>query len=294
MSERASAAVVLPAPRVRTRPLTDRVGRALGYLGLALVGLTTVAPFLWMISTSLKLPGQVFIFPPELIPDPVVWTNYATVWQVVPFGSFFVNTLFVATTVTVLHVVTCTSAGYAFARLRFPGRDRLFFMYLGTMMIPGQVTLIPAFVLMKYLGWIDTYLALIIPPIFGAFGTFLLRQFFLSIPVELEDAARIDGSGYLGLVLRIILPLSGPAVATLAIFTFMAQWNSFLWPLIVTNSPSMMVISVGLRFFQGSYYTDWPKLMAAASMALVPVLIVFVLGQKYFVRGITLTGITGR
>lgn len=274
--------------------LFRRLPRLIGYFLLSAVAVTTVAPFLWMISTSLKEPGQVFTYPPQWIPDPIVWSNYVGVWTIVPFGKFFVNTFFVATTVTVLHLVTCTLAGYAFARLHFPGRDRLFYLYLGTLMIPGQVTLIPAFVLIKYLGWVDTYFALIIPPIFGAFGTFLLRQFFLTIPTELEDAARIDGAGYLGILTRIILPISGPALATLGIFTFMGQWNSFLWPLVVTNSTAMMVISVGLRYFQGSYATDWPKLMAAASMALVPVLIVFLMGQKYFVRGIALTGITGR
>ena len=294
MSETASTMASRPVTGAYSRRWSGRLLRALGYVTISALAVTTVAPFLWMISTSLKEPGQVFIYPPVWIPDPVVWSSYIDVWTFVPFDRFFINTLFVATTVTTLHLVTCTLAGYAFGRLRFPGRDRLFFLYLGTLMIPGQVTLIPAFVLIKYLGWIDTYLALIVPPIFGAFGTFLLRQFFLAIPTELEDAARIDGASYLGIIVRIIVPLSGPAMATLAIFTFMGQWNSFLWPLVVTNSPKMMVISVGLRFFQGSYYTDWPKLMAASSMALVPILIVFVLGQKYFVRGITLTGITGR
>ena len=169
--------------------------------------------------------------------------------KLVPFGRFLVNTTFVAVTVTILELITSSFAAYAFARLRFPGRDKLFLLYLGTLMIPGQVTIIPNFLLMSWLGWVDTYAALIIPAAFSAFGTFLLRQFFLSIPPELEQAARMDGCSYFGIYRHIILPLSGPALATLAVFAFMTQWNAFLWPLIVTNKETMRTLTVGIRYF---------------------------------------------
>src|SRR5581483_7539852 len=200
------------------------------YALFAVGSVVMLAPFLWMVSTSLKANADVFVYPPIWIPDPPQWGNYVYVLELLPFGRYLLNTTFVATTVTVLEVLTSSLAGFAFARVDFPGRDRLFLIYLATLMVPGQVTLIPNFLVVSWLGWNNTYLALIIP---AAFGTFLLRQFFLSIPVELEQAARIDGCGYFGIYRHIILPLSGPAVATLTIFVFMVQWNSFLWPLIV-------------------------------------------------------------
>lgn len=185
-------------------------------------------------------------------------------------------------------------AAYAFARMQFRGRDILFLLYLGTLMIPGQVTIVPLFILMKYLNWVDTYQALILPGSFTAFGTFLLRQFFLSIPFELEDAARIDGCSRFGMYWRIILPLSGPALATLAIFTFIQQWNNFLWPLIVTNSDSMKTLPLGIAMFQTQNGTQWHLMMAASAIAIVPTLILFIFAQKYFVKGITLSGMGGR
>lgn len=266
----------------------------LSYSVLIAIAVTTLVPFAWMVSTSLKAQSQVFLIPPQWIPDPVLWSNYADMMAAMPFGRYLFNSLFIAATVTLLELATSSLAGYSFARLRFPGRDRLFLLYLATLMIPGQVTLIPNFIVMRILGWIDTYYALIIPAAFSAFGTFLLRQFFLTIPYELEDAAKIDGAGYFGTYWRIILPLAKPALTTLAIFTFMAQWNSFLWPLIVTNSPEMRTLTVGLRMFQGQYLTRWPLLMAGTVFSLIPILTIYVIGQKYFVRGIALTGLAGR
>jgi multiple sugar transport system permease protein len=277
-----------------TAPRTHPLVQAVAYLLLTLGAVVMVVPFVWMLSTSLKTQSQIFVFPPQWIPRPLVWSNYPQVVQVMPFGRFLANTAIVAASITLLNLLTSSLAGYAFARLRVPGRDALFLAYLATLMIPGQVTLIPNFLIVKYLGWIDTYQALIIPQIFSAFGTFLLRQFFLGIPRELEEAARIDGSGSFGIYSRIIMPLSGPALATLAIFTFTAQWNNFLWPLIVTNSLTMRTLTVGLQTLQGQYSVQWPLLMAGTVISLVPLLLAFLFAQRYFVQGIAVTGLGGR
>jgi multiple sugar transport system permease protein len=247
-----------------------------------------------MLSTSLTAPADIFVYPPQWLPDPVRWSNYADVMRIMPFGRYVLNTTVVATSVTLLHLLVSSLAAYAFARLRFPGRNKLFLAYLATLMVPGQVTLIPNFLIVKYLGWIDTYQALIIPQIFSAFGTFLLRQFFLTIPRELEDAARIDGASAFGVYWRIILPLSGPALATLGVFTFTAQWNSFLWPLIVINDAQMRTLTVGLRALVGQFTVQYQLLMAGSVIALLPMLVVFLLAQRFFVRGIALTGLAGR
>ncbi len=271
-----------------------RVGEVILYVVLVLSSIVVLFPFYWMVKTSLQNENAVMQFPPQWIPDPVRFGNFTEALTVRPFGRWFVNTIFVAGTVTCLQLVTCSLAAYAFARLRFPGRDRLFLLYLGTLMIPGQVTLIPTFILIRVFGWIDTYQALILPPAFSAFGTFLLRQFFLTIPYELEDAARMDGCGRFQTYSRIIIPLAGPALAALFIFAFQQQWNSFLWPLVITNGLDMKTITVGLRAFQGTYGTQYQLLMAAATVSLLPVVSVFVAAQRYFVAGITFTGMGGR
>lgn len=253
-----------------------------------------LAPFLWMLSTSLKTPGQVFATPPQWIPRPVVWQNYVEAVTIMPFGRFFRNSLIQSTGVTVLQLLTSSLAAFAFARLRFRGRDTLFLLYLATLMIPFPVTLIPNFIVIRFLGWVDTFRALILPPSFSPFSTFLLRQFFLTIPRDLDDAARIDGASSFDIWWRIILPLSQPALATLAIFTFMGQWNDFLWPLVVTNSLEMRTLPVGLSSFQSRYAIQWHLLMAGSTIALLPVVVLFILGQRYFIQGITLTGMGGR
>ena len=266
----------------------------IAYLALGIGSLWALFPFLWMISTSLKSDSQVLIYPPAWVPTPAVWGNYQAVLKLVPFGQFLVNTTIVAVTVTILELITSSFAAYAFARLRFPGRDKLFLLYLGTLMIPGQVTIIPNFLVMSWLGWVDTYAALIIPAAFSAFGTFLLRQFFLTIPPELEQAARMDGCSYFGIYRHIILPLSGPALATLAVFGFMTQWNAFLWPLIVTNKETMRTLTVGIRYFGDEAAGQFNYLMAGTVMSIIPILILFLLLQRHFVRGIALTGMGGR
>jgi multiple sugar transport system permease protein len=273
-------------------------GYTLGSWLLAIILLPTailmLMPFIWMISTSLKGAAAVFEYPPNFIPNPVRWDNYQRLFEVLPFARFFFNSFMVASAVTILQLVTCSMAAYAFARLRFPGRDALFLGYLGTLMIPAQVVIIPNFILLRYLGWIDTYQALILPAAFSAFGTFLLRQYFLTIPRELEDAAVVDGANHFQIYARIILPLSGPALSALAIFTFLFNWNSFLYPLVVTNSTRMSTLTVGLNTLQGQYNTAWTLLMAGSVIALIPVLTVFIFAQRYFIKGITLTGIGGR
>ncbi len=268
--------------------------RLLAYLVLSAGALLMIGPFVWMVSTAFKGAEAAFAFPPEFVPRPFTLRNFAEVGTIVPFGRYLFNSAFVATMITVSELVTASLAAYAFARLRFPGRDALFLLYLGTLMIPGQVTLIPNFVLMRYLGWLNTYQALIVPAAFTAFGTFLLRQFFLTIPRELEEAARIDGCSYFGVYRRIILPLSGPALATLGVFSFMGAWNAFLWPLVMISDKDMRTLTVALRSFQTEYGTEWTYLMAGSTIALIPILVLYVIAQKYFVRGIALTGLGGR
>lgn len=274
------------------------LGFSLGSWLLALflipTALLMLMPFIWMVSTSLKTAGAVFAYPPTFIPEQPEWNNYRRIFEVLPFARFFLNSLFVALSVTFLQLVTCSMAAYAFARLRFRGRDTLFLGYLGTLMIPAQVVLIPNFILLRYLGWIDTYQALILPAAFSAFGTFLLRQYFLTIPRELEDAAVVDGANHWQIYTRVILPLSGPALSALAIFTFLGSWNSFLYPLIVTTKVNMSTLTVGLNTLQGQYNTAWTLLMAGSVIALLPILLVFIFAQRYFIAGITMTGLGGR
>lgn len=267
------------------------IGRVLLHVFLYGGAFLTVLPFLWMILTSFKELSDILRYPPMIFPEELHFENYSNALTAAPFDRFYFNSLFVASAATVGQLITCSLAAYAFARLKFWGRDILFLIFLGTMMIPNQVTMIPSFMILHWFGWIDTYYALIVPGLASAFGTFLLRQFFLTIPRELEDAAMIDGCSRFGVLWRIILPLSGPALATLAIFTFMYFFNDFLWVLIVTNSDEMRTVQLGLAIFRDRYTTEWDKLMAGSVMATLPVLIAFLLGQKYFIKGIALSGL---
>src|SRR3989338_3793451 len=267
------------------------------YFLISLGALTMLAPFLWMISTSLKMPGDVFSYQKpwwyDWVPTSFVWRNYIQAWNIVPFARFYLNSIFVVSLTTAGQVATSAFAAYAFARLRFPGRDNIFFTYLATMMIPGAVTMIPVFILLQQLGWIDSYKAVILPGIFTAYGTFMLRQFFLTLPKDLEDAAKIDGCGYFGIFWKIVLPLSKPALATLTTFTFMGSWMNFMWPLIVLNSHEKFTLPVGLAYFQSIHHTDWNLLMAGSLMMILPILLLFIFNQRYFVEGIKLSGIKG-
>ncbi len=254
----------------------------------------TLIPFLWMLSTSLKTREQLYVFPPEWIPSPLVFDSYRVLFDPLPFDVFFVNSTFVAVMSTFGTLLACSLAAYAFARLRFAGRDLIFAILLGTMMIPGQVLLLPLFILYKNINWLNTLYPLWVPSFFGsAFGTFLLRQFFLTLPSELTDAAKIDGASHFGIYWRIILPLAGPGLATLGIFTFMGSWNSFLVPLIVISDMDLRTLPLGLAALQGSNEIRLNAVMAASTLSVLPILIVFFFAQKYFVQGVVLTGIKG-
>jgi len=253
--------------------------------------LLVISPFLWMILTSFKDMSEIYVYPPKWLPEKFNFDNYVKAFTAAPFGRYYFNSLVVAFAVTLGQLITCSMAAFAFARLRFKGRDILFYIFLGTMMIPYNVTMIPSFMVLYWLGWIDSYYALIVPGLASAFGTFLLRQFFITIPRELEEAAYIDGASRFQVLRRIILPLAKPALATLAIFTFMGVFNDFIWALIVINSEQMQTVQLGLAIFRDRYLTEWDLLMAGSVTAVLPILIVFFFAQKYFIKGITLSGL---
>ncbi len=262
------------------------------YFVLIVGSLIMLAPFVIMLIVSLW-PNEAFLarrFPLSQI----TLNNYVEAFRVLPFGRYFLNSTIVTVTVTVLQILISSLAAFAFARLRFRGREPIFLLYLATLMIPVQVTLIPNFLIVKSLGWYDTYLALTAPALFSALSTFLLRQYYRGIPLDLDEAARMDGASSLRIWWQVIVPLSWPVMAALAIFTFQATWNDFLWPLIVTGSDEMRTIPIGLSYFVGQYSTAWNLLMAGSVLALLPVLVIYFLAQKTFVQGITLTGMGGR
>jgi len=261
---------------------------------LLIGALLMCGPFIWMLSTSLKPSAEVFRFPPTLLSAHPQPANYGRIFSTIPFGQALTNSVIVATSVTLLQLLVCSMAAYAFACLRFRGREVLFLIYLAALMVPSQVTLIPNFILIRNLGWIDTYQGLILPYAFSSFGTFLLRQYMKTIPIELIEAARIDGANHAQIYAGVVLPLALPALGALAIFTFVAQWNNFLWPLITTSKPSMQVTTVALASLQGQFNTDWPLLMTGSVLAIVPMLVVFALGNRSFISGITTGGFGGR
>ena len=273
----------------------DRLTLGITYLILLLLGVLVTLPFIWMVSTSLKKPEDIFLFPPEWIPDPIIWSNYPRALSAIPFLTFFYNTAIVTVLSLAGTLISASLVAYAFARLRWPGRDFLFFVVLTTMMLPSQVTLIPQFIIFRELGWIDTLAPLIVPWFFGggAFNIFLLRQFFITIPNELDDAALIDGCSFIGTYFRIILPMSKPVLAAVAIFSFQFHWNEFLLPLIYIHSRERYTIALGLRLFQEEYWVDWSGLMAASAIVMLPVLLVFYFAQRYFIQGIVFTGVKG-
>lgn len=250
-------------------------------------------PFFWMISTSLKVSSEVISMPPKWIPSTLMWENYKVAWSYAPFGRYFFNSFYVAITCTVLELVTSALGAYAFAKMDFFGKNLLFVTFLGTMMIPGEVLLIPNYITIIKMGWVDTYSALIIPWIVSVFGIFLMRQFFMTIPNELHDAAKIDGCGRFRFLWQIIVPLSKPVMVTAALFKFIGSWNSFLWVLIVTNDPMMRTITNGLSFFSSDVGTSYHLLMAASTFTLAPILILFFFLQKQFIQGIARSGLKG-
>lgn len=261
------------------------------YFLLILGSLVMIMPFLWMLSTSFKLPNEVLSMPPKWIPSVFEWQNYVKAWNAAPFARYFFNSFFIAITVTIAEVVTTIFAAYAFAKMDFLGKNVIFIAFLGTMMIPGEMLLVPNYITLTSFHWIDTYYALIVPWIVSVFGIFLLRQFFMTVPDEFWDAARIDGCSRLHFLWGIVVPLARPGIATVALFKFIGSWNAFLWVLIVTNTPKMRTIPVGLSYFRTEAGTYYGQLMAASAMAILPILILFFFTQRQFIQGIARSGI---
>ena len=269
-------------------------GRVLLYSVLAIVGLTMLLPLLWMISTSLKEPGEVLLLPPKWISLPPQWGNYSRLFDVLPFDLFLINSVKIAVFATVGSLLSCSMAAFAFARMRFPGRNVIFAIILATMMIPFHVTLIPLFKLYRDIGWLSTHLPLTVPFFFGtAFGIFLMRQFYLTIPQELVEAARIDGCNFIQIYYRIFLPLSKPALATLGIFTFLGSWNNLMGPLIFLTKVETMTITLGLTLLTNQSGGRWELIQAGAVISILPIIVMFFIGQEHFIQGIARTGIKG-
>jgi multiple sugar transport system permease protein len=262
---------------------------------LVVVAVLFAAPLVFALGTSLKPENEVFTVPPTLVGTQVQWDNYVEAFQFAPFAQYFFNSFLVSIIGTTVVVVASSLAAFAFARLRFRGRDLLFVLFLGTLMVPQEVLIVPMYWLMQTLGWVDSYQALILPWAFTAFGTFLLRQFFLTVPNELLDAARVDGAGPFSTFFRVMLPLARPALAVLAMFTFIAYWGSYLWPLIVIDTVnSKGTVPLGLTQFIGQQGTQWNLMMAASMLAMIPSVLLVVLLQKHLVRGLLTTGFGGR
>ncbi|MFM7171805.1 MAG: carbohydrate ABC transporter permease [Caldilinea sp.] len=258
------------------------------------VALLFLVPLLWMLSSSLKPTWQIFETPPRWLPDPPRWENYSEALTTLPFGRYLRNTTVITLLTIVGHLLSCTLVAYAFARLRAPGRDTLFVVMLATLMLPYPVTMTPLYVIFHRLGWINTFLPLIVPAFLGSpFYIFLLRQFFLTIPRDFEDAARIDGANTVQILAWVLVPMVAPALATVTLFTFQASWNDFLAPLIYLQRPDLYTVTLGLQFFRSTYTTNWAYLMAASLTTMLPVIAVFFAAQRYFLAGISLAGIKG-
>lgn len=261
------------------------------HIVLIIFGILSLVPFVWMVATSLKGPTEVFSPTPNLIPKAWRWENYTEAFEQVPFARFYFNSVLVTTLRVVGQLMFAAAAGFAFARLRFPGRNILFFAILSVMMVPGQVTLVPNYVLLRDLGWLDTYQGLIIPSLFSAFGTFLMRQFFMSLPQDLLDAAAIDGCNPLQSYVLVALPLARSVLVAFGVLVTLWSWNDFLWPLIITKSTDMQLLSVGIAYFQGQFVSNYAVMMAAATLSTIPMVILFVLAQRFLIEGITMSGL---
>ena len=285
-------------PSIQKRSGRSQVDRSrpavISQILLTVVLLIFLTPFVWMLATALKPAAEVFATPPKLFGSELQFQNFSEAWNYVPFGRYMFNGLFVSVMGTLVVCLTSIFAAYAFARLSFKGRDLIFLLYLVTLMVPQEVMIVPMFILMQQFDWVNSYQALILPWAFSAFGTFLLRQFFLNIPRELEEAALVDGANRLRILWQVIVPIARPAVAVLAVFTFINYWNSFLWPLIITNSADKFTVPVGLNGFLGQQGNQWHLLMAAATISMLPTVIVVLLLQRHLVRGIAMSGLGGR
>jgi len=264
------------------------------YILLILGSIVSLVPFLWMLGTSFKDAANVFLDPPQVWPKPWLWSNYQQAFQKLPFAIYTLNTVQITAISMFGQILSCSLVAFGFARMRFPGRDKLFIVLLATMMLPAQVTMIPVFKIFATLGWYDTFKPLTVPAFFGsAFFIFLLRQYYMTVPHEMDEAARIDGASTWQIYSQVLLPQIKPALATVAIFSFMANWNDFLGPLIYLDSPAKRTLALGLYAFQGQYSTDWNYLMAASAVVMLPLLILFFIGQKYFIQGVVISGVKG-
>ncbi|MFB2598692.1 carbohydrate ABC transporter permease [Herbiconiux sp. P17] len=268
---------------------------AISYIVISLVALAFVTPLIYMVATSFKPPAEVFATPPTLWGSEFRWQNYVEAFTYLPFGRFLLNGFFVAATGTIINMVVAVLSGYAFSRLRWRGRNLVFLLFLATLMIPQDVLVVPMYVMMQQFGWVNTYQALIVPWAFTALGAFLLRQFFLTVPQELDDAARVDGAGTIRTFLLVMLPLARPTLAVLAVFSFINYWNSFLWPLIVVNDVNTLgTIPLGLQSFFGQQGSQWNLVMAASVISMVPTVVLLIVLQRHLVRGIATSGLGGR
>jgi multiple sugar transport system permease protein len=297
-SDKATDALISPA-RVSSKSrkrVMKIIHDVVWYTILTFFGLVLALPLIWLVSTSLKTGPQTFIMPPRWIPDPMVWENYPQAFQAVPFQQYFWNTFQIVIFATLGTLLTSSMAAFAFSRLRFPYRGVLFLLVLSTIMLPSIVTLIPTFIVFRYLKWINTLLPLIVPYWLGgsAFFIFLFRQFFMTIPYELDEAARMDGASNYRIYWNILLPLSKPILATVAVFSFINHWNSFFEPLIYLQNPKKWTMAIGLLGFKDLYATSWNLMMAASTAMILPLLILFFFAQRYFVSGIQMSGIAGR
>jgi putative chitobiose transport system permease protein len=267
---------------------------AAAYALLVAVGALLLAPFAWLLSTALKAESaDLFAYPPQWIPKPVVWGNFTKAWEILPFELYIFNTFFIAIATVLINLLLSSLAGYALARMRFPGRQAILYTVLATTMVPFQVLLIPLFIVTLKLGLVDSYAGVILPVAVNAFGIFLLRQAFTTIPIDIEDAARIDGCNDLQIYARIMLPLVKPALATLAAFTFVAQWNDFLWPLVVLKNRDLYTLQLGLASLQGVFGVNWRYISAASVISLIPTVLFFLFTQRFFTRGLTSGAVKG-
>jgi multiple sugar transport system permease protein len=280
----------------RLKPWRHYVRRFLLYVAVITLSALFMVPMVWMLSTSLKVQGQVFADPPVWIPNPIMWQNYIEVLAVAPLLRWLSNTGVVTVAATLGTIISSSMVGFGFARLRFPGRGALFALLLATMMLPGIVTMIPTFILFKWLNWLDTYLPLIVPSYFGggAYNIFLVRQFYLTIPTDFDDAARIDGANNWMIWARIMLPLNAPVLTAIGIFSFVGHWNEFMGPLIYLFTEEKKTLALGLRAFVDPYLASYHLNMAGALYLTLPMVIIFFFGQRYFLKGVVMTGITGR
>ncbi|WP_432080687.1 carbohydrate ABC transporter permease [Streptomyces sp. WAC 04229] len=274
-----------------TRQARSRQGRLWpAHVALCLGAVVTVFPLLWQVLTSFKSFGESTRTPPTVWPQHWEWSNYSKVFESIPFTDQFVNTLLMTLLRTAAQLLLCSLAAYAFARIRFPGRNAIFLGFLAVLMVPGQLFLLPQYQIMQELGWLNSLQALVVPGMFSAFGTFLLRQFFMGLPAEVEEAARLDGANPFTVYWRIALPLARPGLLALGILTFLWSWNDLMWPLVVNNDPESMPLSAGLASLQGAHATNYPVLMAGSLLATLPVVVLFVVMQRQFIQGIAFSG----